>query len=110
MKSTNDPAVYYDKLTTDDFGATSDDKLPQVVLDWARDQAEDQHVFGVIDDVSRSRALIKDARKLGSKLGAVLSVSSRIKAFPEIQLQLQQVLSLSNKLARRARHPGRGHG
>ena len=100
LKSTNDPAVYYDKLTADDFGAASDDKLPKVVLDWARDQAEDQHVFGVIDDVSRSRALIKDSRKLASKLSAVLSVSSRVKAFPEIQIQLQQVLSLSNKLAR----------
>lgn len=100
LKSTNDPAVYYDKLTSDDFGAASDDKLPKVVLDWARDQAEDQHVFGVIDDVSRSRALIKNSRKLASKLTAVLSVSSRVKAFPEIQIQLQQVLSLSNKLAR----------
>jgi tetratricopeptide (TPR) repeat protein len=100
LKSTNDPAVYYDKLTADDFGAASDDKLPKVVLDWARDQAEDQHVFGVIDDVSRSRALIKNSRKLASKLNAVLSVSSRVKAFPEIQVQLQQVLSLSNKLAR----------
>jgi tetratricopeptide (TPR) repeat protein len=100
LKSTNDPAVYYDKLTADDFGAQSDDKLPRVVLDWARDQAEDQHVFGVIDDVSRSRALIKNSRKLATKLNAVLAVSSRVKAFPEIQIQLQQVLSLSNKLAR----------
>jgi tetratricopeptide (TPR) repeat protein len=100
LKSTNDPAVYYDKLTADDFGASSDDKLPKVVLDWARDQAEDQHVFGVIDDVSRSRLLIKSSRKLASKLNAVLAVSSRVKAFPEIQLQMQQVLSLSNKLAR----------
>jgi len=100
LKSTNDPAVYYDKLTADDFGAASDDKLPKVVLDWARDQAEDQHVFGVIDDVSRSRALIKNSRKLASKLTAVLSVSSRVKAFPEIQIQLQQVFSLQNKLAR----------
>jgi hypothetical protein len=100
LKSTNDPAVYYDKLTADDFGAASDDKLPKVVLEWARDQAEDQHVFGVIDDVSRSRALIKNSRKLASKLSAVLAVSSRVKAFPEIQLQLQQVFSLSNKLAR----------
>ncbi len=100
LKSTNDPAVYYDKLTSDDFGAASDDKLPPVVLEWARDQAEDQHVFGVIDDVSRSRALIKDSRKLAAKLGAVLSVSSRVKAFPEIQVQMQQVLSLLNKLAR----------
>lgn len=100
LKSSNDPAVYYDKLTADDFGAASDDKLPKVVLDWARDQAEDQHVFGVIDDVSRSRALIKDSRKLAAKLGAVLSLSSRTKAFPEIQVQLQQVFSLLNKLAR----------
>jgi tetratricopeptide (TPR) repeat protein len=100
LKSTNDPAVYYDKLTADDFGAAADDKLPKVVLDWARDEAEDQHVFGVIDDVSRSRALIKNSRKLASKLDAVLSVSSRVKAFPEIQIQLQQVLSLSNKLTR----------
>jgi tetratricopeptide (TPR) repeat protein len=100
LKSTNDPAVYYDKLTADDFGATSDDKLPKVVLDWARDQAEDQHVFGVIDDVSRSRTLIKNSRKLASKLNAVLAVSSRVKAFPEIQQQMQQVFSLSNKLAR----------
>ncbi len=100
LKSTTDPAVYYDKLTADDFGAVSDDKLPKVVLDWARDQAEDQHVFGVIDDVTRSRALIKSSRKLATKLDAVLSVSSRVKAFPEIQLQLQQVLSLSNKLTR----------
>jgi tetratricopeptide (TPR) repeat protein len=100
LKSTNDPAVYYDKLTADDFGAAADDKLPKVVLDWARDEAEDQHVFGVIDDVSRSRALIKNSRKLASKLDAVLSVSSRVKAFPEIRIQLQQVLSLSNKLTR----------
>ncbi len=99
LKSTTDPAVYYDKLTADDFGA-NDDKLPQVVLDWARDQSDDQHVFGVIDDVSRSRALIKDARKLATKLSAVMSGSSRVKAFPEIENQLQQVLSLSNKLTR----------
>ncbi|MEO7037073.1 MAG: tetratricopeptide repeat protein [Polyangiaceae bacterium] len=99
LKSTNDPAVYYDKLTADDAGST-DDKLPKVVLDWAKDQAQDEHVFGVIDDVTRSRALIKDSRKLASKLSAVLSVSSRVKAFPEIQVQLQQVLSLANKLTR----------
>ncbi len=99
LKSTNDPAVYYDKLTTDDFAAT-DDKLPKVVLEWARDAAEDQHVFGMIDDVSRSRALIKHSRKLAAQLDAVLTVSSRVKAFPEIQLQLEQVLSLLNKLSR----------
>jgi tetratricopeptide (TPR) repeat protein len=100
LKSTTDPAVYYDKLTADDFGATTDDKLPKVVLDWARDQAQDQHVFGMIDDVQRSRAMIKSSRKLATKLEAVLAVSSRVKAFPEIQIQLQQVFSLLNKLAR----------
>jgi tetratricopeptide (TPR) repeat protein len=99
LKSTDDPAVYYDRLTADDYGAP-DQKLPKVVLDWARDQAEDQHVFGLIDDVTRSRNLLKDARKLAAKLDGVLSVSTRLKAFPELRSGMQQTLSLLNKLAR----------
>ena len=55
MSSTTDPAVYYDKLTADDATMATETKLPKVVLEWAREQAEDQHVFGMIDDVTRSR-------------------------------------------------------
>lgn len=99
LASTTDPAVYYDKLTSADIGV-SDEKLPKIVLDWAREQAEDEHVFGMIDDVSRSRDLIKRSRKLAAKLNAVLSVPTRVKAFPEIRIGLQHTLGLLNKLGR----------
>src|SRR5262249_51867837 len=52
------------------------------------------------DDVTRSREMIKRSRKLASKLNAVLSVSTREKAFPDIRIGLQQVFGLLNKIGR----------
>ncbi|HKY37433.1 MAG TPA: tetratricopeptide repeat protein [Polyangiaceae bacterium] len=100
LASTSDPAVYYDKLTADEATMATETKLPKVVLEWAREQAEDQHVFGMIDDVTRSRDLVKRSRKLAVKLNAVLSVPTRIKAFPELRSGLQYSMSLMNKLAK----------
>jgi len=100
LASTSDPAVYYDKLTADDATLATDAKLPKVVLEWAREQAEDQHVFGMIDDVTRSRDLVKRSRKLAVKLDAVLSVPTRAKAFPELRNGIQHSMSLMNKLAK----------
>lgn len=100
LASTSDPAVYYDKLTADEATMATETKLPKVVLEWAREQAEDQHVFGMIDDVTRSRDLVKRSRKLAVKLNAVLSVPTRIKAFPELRGGLQHAMSLTNKLAK----------
>jgi tetratricopeptide (TPR) repeat protein len=99
ISTTADPASYYDRLTADPDVQT-DDKLPPIALAWAREAAEDENVFIVIDDVNRSRDLIKQSRKLASRLNAVLSVSTRAKAFPEIRASLEHVLGLSNKLAR----------
>lgn len=100
LASTNDPAVYYDKLTADEATMATETKLPKVVLEWAREQAEDQHVFGMIDDVTRSRDLVKRSRKLAVKLDAVLSVPTRAKAFPELRTGIQYSISLLNKLAK----------
>jgi tetratricopeptide (TPR) repeat protein len=100
LASTNDPAVYYDKLTADEAAMATETKLPKVVLEWAREQAEDQHVFGMIDDVTRSRDLVKRSRKLAVKLDAVLSVPTRAKAFPELRSGIQYSMSLMNKLAK----------
>ncbi len=99
IATTADPASYYDRLTVDPDVQT-DDKLPPIALTWAREAAEDENVFIVIDDVNRSRDLIKQSRKLASRLNAVLAVPTRAKAFPEIRASLEYVLSLSNKLAR----------
>ncbi|MDF3070266.1 MAG: hypothetical protein K0R38_5867 [Polyangiaceae bacterium] len=100
LASTSDPAVYYDKLTADEAAMATETKLPKVVLEWAREQAEDQHVFGMIDDVTRSRDLVKRSRKLAVKLDAVLSVPTRAKAFPELRTGIQYSMSLMNKLAK----------
>lgn len=100
LASTTDPAVYYDKLTADEATMATETKLPKVVLEWAREQAEDQHVFGMIDDVTRSRDLVKRSRKLAVKLDAVLSVPTRAKAFPELRNGIQYSMSLMNKLAK----------
>jgi tetratricopeptide (TPR) repeat protein len=99
LSSTDDPAVYYDKLTAD-ASIPSDDQLPAVVVEWAREETEDEHVFGTIEDVNRSRELIRSSRRLAAKLNAVLSVPSRIKAFPELKARVQQALTLANRTAR----------
>jgi tetratricopeptide (TPR) repeat protein len=100
LASTSDPAVYYDKLTADEATMATETKLPKVALEWARAQAEDEHVFGMIDDVTRSRDLVKRSRKLAVKLDAVLSVPTRAKAFPELRLGIQYSMSLMNKIAK----------
>jgi tetratricopeptide (TPR) repeat protein len=100
LASTSDPAVYYDKLTADEVTMATETKLPKVALEWARAQAEDEHVFGMIDDVTRSRDLVKRSRKLAVKLDAVLSVATRAKAFPELRLGIQYSMSLLNKIAK----------
>lgn len=99
IATTADPASYYDRLTADPDVQT-DDKLPPLALVWAREAAQDENVFIVIDDVNRSRTLIKQSRKLASRLNAVLSVSTRAKAFPEIRAALEHVMNLSNRLSR----------
>jgi tetratricopeptide (TPR) repeat protein len=99
ISSTADPASYYDRLTADPDLQT-DEKLPPIALAWAREQAEDQNVFIVIDDVNRSRDLVKQSRRMASRLTGVLAVPTRAKAFPEIRAAMEQNLSSSNKLAR----------
>lgn len=99
ITTTADPASYYDRLTADPEIQT-DDKLPPLALNWAREQAEDENVFVVIDDVNRSRDLVKQSRRLASRLNGVLAVPTRAKAFPEIRAALEHAISLSNKLAK----------
>ncbi len=101
LKTTSDPAVYYEKLVADEFEAAADQgpKLSPIVIQFAKDQAEDDRAFAVIDDVKRSRDLVKRSRLLVRKLNSVLSSSTRAKAFPEIKAQLEAALGLINKLA-----------
>lgn len=99
INATTDPAAYYDRLTADPDLPT-DNQLPPLALQWAREAAEDENVFAVIDDANRSRDLIKKTRRLATRLSAVLAVPTRAKAFPEIRASLERTLGMSNRLAR----------
>ncbi len=99
ITSTTDPAAYYDRLTADPDIQT-DDKLPPLALAWAREMAEDENVFVVIDDARRSRDLLKKSRKLAAKLNAVLAVPTRAKAFPELRAAMEQNMAVANKVAK----------
>jgi tetratricopeptide (TPR) repeat protein len=99
ISTTSDPAAYYDRLTADPDIQT-DDKLPPLALAWAREMAEDENVFVVIDDARRSRDLIKKSRKLASKLNGVLAVPTRAKAFPELRAAMEHNMATTNKVAK----------
>lgn len=97
VDSHDDPAIYYDKLTAEDIETGHD--LPEVAIDWARQEAHEERVFAIVDDVARSRSLIKRSRKIITLLRATLASESRAKVFPEVQRQLQDVVALLNQLA-----------
>ena len=92
----DDPALYYDKLTGVDIEVTHD--LPELAVDWAREAAEEDRVFAIVDDVARSRNLIKRSRKIVSLLRAALGSNARAKVFPEVLQQLESVVALLNQL------------
>ncbi len=96
LTTTTDPAVYYDKLTAEEFAAGGE--LSPLVLDWARQESTRDNVFSVIDDVTRSRSTLKKAGQMAQKLRAVLGSSTRVKAFPELRAALEQTLGALNKV------------
>jgi tetratricopeptide (TPR) repeat protein len=103
IENTTDPALYYDELVQDGLALGNASPLPEVVLDWVRDEARGERVMALIDDVSQAREVLRRARKLESKLTAMLGAPSRARAFPELKASLERTIGLSNQLARARR-------
>lgn len=103
LATTNDPAVYYDRLIEDGLALGGASDLPEVVLDWVRDEARGERVFAVIDDVTRARDVLRRSRQLSSKLGAMLAAPARARAFPELSAALEKALGMSNQLSQARR-------
>ncbi len=99
LTATTDPAVYYDRLVEEGLEASTSSKLPDVVLDWVREEARGERVFAVIDDVTHARDVLRRSRRLASKLNAVLAAPSRARAFPELKTSLERADGLINQLA-----------
>jgi tetratricopeptide (TPR) repeat protein len=98
LAATTDPAVYYDRLVEEGMEGTGA-KLPDVVLDWVRQEARGERVFAVIEDVTHARDVLRRSRRLASKLNAVLAAPSRARAFPELKATLERTDGLINQLA-----------
>ncbi len=97
LKSHEDPATYYDTLT----GAQIETgrELPPLVIDWAREEATEDRVFAIVDDVARSRSLLKRGRRSVVLLEAALGGDTRAKVFPAIRRELENVTALINQLS-----------
>jgi tetratricopeptide (TPR) repeat protein len=100
LTEVTDPAIYYDRLVEDNLvSEQTGGPLSPLVVQWAREQAEDDRAFAVIDDVSHSRDLVRRSRRLITKLNAVLGSPAKARAFPELQASLEATLGLLNKTA-----------
>lgn len=96
IENHRDAAIYYDKLTAASIETGTE--LPSLAVDWAREEAEEDRVFAIVDDVARSRSLIKRARRMVTLLRASLASSASAKIFPEVEKGLQQTVALLNQL------------
>lgn len=99
LETTKDPAVYYDQLVQERLGVRTERDLPPVVMDWVREESEDDRVFSLIDDVTRSRDLIRESQRMVARMGAVLNSTARAKAFPDMKLRMQVALGYLNEVA-----------
>lgn len=99
LRSTTDPSVFYDRLVADTLEQQSAKDLSPIVVEWARQEVESERAFVVIDDVTRSRDLVRRSRRLVAQLTGVLSSSTRTKAFPEIKSAMEAALAALNRLS-----------
>jgi hypothetical protein len=99
LKSSTDPSVFYDRLVADTLEQPTAQELSPLVVEWARQEVENERAFVVIDDVARSRDLVRRSRRLAAQLTGVLSSSTRVKAFPELKVAIERTLAALNRIA-----------
>lgn len=96
VKENTDPAVYYDKLTAAEIETGHD--LPSIAVEWAREEAEEERIFAIVDDVARTRTLVRRSRRIVRLLRAALASPSRVRLFPRLEQETQEVLMQQNLL------------
>jgi tetratricopeptide (TPR) repeat protein len=101
LASTNDPAVYYDRLSKDTLegGVDQAQALPSIAVQWAREAENGPAAFAVIDGVKECRDLLKQSNGFVDRLTAVLNAPNRVRAFPELKAGEEKALSLLNTIS-----------
>jgi tetratricopeptide (TPR) repeat protein len=99
LRANSDPSVFYDRLVADTLEQQSSKDLSPLVVEWAHEEVENERAFVVIDDVTRSRDLVRRSRRLAAQLSGVLSSSTRARAFPDVKLAIERALAAVNRLS-----------
>lgn len=101
IDSTQDPAVYYQKLSQQQLDLLDpQEQLPPLAIRWAREAEDGPMAFAVIDDVNQCKSLIRQSYQLIEKLNVILNATSRVRAFPELLAGEERALSLLNRLSK----------
>jgi hypothetical protein len=100
MKANTEPAIYYDQMIAERLQGRSSGEMQPLVVDWARQEAENDRVFSLVDDIARSRKLIEKSRRVIQQLDGVLSSPARAKAFSQVKEPLERTLGLINQVGR----------
>lgn len=100
LGSTSDPAVYYDKLASEQLDTVDNtSQLPSLAVQWAREERDGPAAFALLDDISQSRDLIRQSQILVAKLRSILNAPNRVRAFPELRAGDQQAIQLINRIS-----------
>jgi tetratricopeptide (TPR) repeat protein len=99
LASTRDPLVFYERLVSERTETSGDRDLPPFVIAWAKQNASSNQALSIVENVARSRVLVRESRSLAAKLGQVLDSPARVKVFPELRERLSLVLQLTNQLS-----------
>jgi hypothetical protein len=91
-------ADYYARLLRSELDAGQE--LPKALLDLVREEARGNRLFAAIDEVTRSRKLYADGRRIATLLRATVSGPARAKLFPELGPRLEALVVQENQLAR----------
>lgn len=100
LRSTNDPSVYFDKLSrTDTSSFDSTGAVPQSVVQWAREEENGPAAAAIVDSLTQCRKLIQQSNEMIRKLSVVISSSNRVRAFPDLKAGEERALGLVNRIA-----------
>lgn len=99
LRTTADPSVYFDKLSKGDTASFDANALPQMVVQWAREEENGPSAAAIVDSLAQCRKLIQQSNEMIRKLSVVVSSSNRVRAFPDLKAGEERALGLVNRIA-----------
>lgn len=89
---------YYARLLEEE--ATLGQELPEALIDLVREEARENRLFAVVDEIARTRRLLKDGHRIGNLARATLTGPARTRLFPGLEARLLPLILHENQLAR----------